>query len=50
LIAGTLLTPEPTSLSKCPQFFANATPPAIATRAQFRELCYEAFAVLHSGV
>lgn len=32
-----------------PQFFANGTPPAIAPQAQFRELCYEAFAVLHSG-
>ena len=44
-----LLTPESTSFSHCPQFFANGTPPAIAPRAQFRELCYEAFAVLHSG-
>ena len=44
-----LLTPEPTSFSQCPQFFANGTPPAITPRAQFRELCYEAFAVLHSS-
>ncbi|CAN7359605.1 DNA/RNA non-specific endonuclease [Acidovorax sp. LjRoot129] len=44
-----LLTPEPTSFAKCPHFFANGQPPAIAPRPQFRELCYEAFAVLHSG-
>lgn len=44
-----LLTPEPTSFAKCPQFFADSTPPAVAPQPQFRELCYEAFAVLHSG-
>ena len=44
-----LLTPEPTSFAQCPQFFANGTPPAITPRPQLRELCYEAFAVLHSG-
>ncbi|WP_369642591.1 DNA/RNA non-specific endonuclease [Acidovorax sp. A79] len=44
-----LLTPEPTSFAKCPQFFAHSTPPAVAPQPQFRELCYEAFAVLHSG-
>ena len=44
-----LLTPEPTSFAQCPQFFANGKPPAITPRPQFRELCYEAFAVLHSG-
>lgn len=44
-----LLTPVPTSFAKCPQFFADSTPPAVAPQPQFRELCYEAFAVLHSG-
>lgn len=44
-----LLTPEPTSFSQCLQFFANGTPPSITPRPQLRELCYEAFAVLHSG-
>ena len=47
--SAALLTPEPTSFAQCPQFFANGTPPAIAPRPQLRELCYEAFAVLHSG-
>lgn len=45
-----LLTPEPTSFAQCPQFFVNGTPPAITTRPQLRELCYEAFAVLHWGI
>jgi endonuclease G len=44
-----LLTPEPTSFAQCPQFFANSKPPVIAPRPLLRELCYEAFAVLHSG-
>lgn len=41
------------SASQCPEHFALATPPAItrtSLQAQTRELCYEAFAVLHSGV
>lgn len=44
-----LLTPQPSSFAQCPQFFVNGTPPAIKPRPQLRELCYEAFAVLHSG-
>lgn len=47
--SAALLTPEPTSFAQCPQFFANGLPPAITPRPQLRELCYEAFAVLHSG-
>lgn len=47
--SAALLTPEPTSFAQCPQFFANGIPPAITPRPQLRELCYEAFAVLHSG-
>ena len=47
--SAALLTPEPTSFAQCPQFFANGRPPAITPRPQLRELCYEAFAVLHSG-
>lgn len=44
-----LNTPEPNTFTKRPQFFANGTPPAIPSRPQLRELCYEAFAVLHTG-
>ena len=47
--SAALLTHEPTSFAQCPQFFANGAPPAITPRPQLRELCYEAFAVLHSG-
>ena len=39
----------PTSFDQCPQFFANGTPPKVPNRPQQRELCYEAFAILHSG-
>lgn len=44
-----LLTPEPTSFAQCPHFFPNGIPPAVLPRPHLRELCYEAFAVLHSG-
>lgn len=47
--SAALLTPQPTSFAQCPQFFANGQPPALPPRPQLRELCYEAFAVLHSG-
>lgn len=47
--SAALLTPQPTSFAQCPQFFANGKPPVIAPRTRLRELCYEAFAVLHSG-
>lgn len=40
---------HPTSFAQCPQFFANGTPPAVVPRPKLRELCYEAFAILHSG-
>lgn len=48
--SAALLAPEPTSFAKCPQFFANGVPPAVIRGPKLRELCYEAFAVLHSGV
>lgn len=47
--SAALLTPQPTSFAECPQFFANRTPPVVAKRPKLRELCYEAFAVLHDG-
>lgn len=40
---------HPTSFAKCPQFFLNGNPPTVAARPKLRELCYEAFAILHSG-
>jgi endonuclease G len=33
----------------CPQFFANGIPPIVEKRPLQRALCYEAFAILHSG-
>jgi endonuclease G len=33
----------------CPQFFVNGIPPIVEKRPLQRALCYEAFAVLHSG-
>lgn len=35
--------------STCLQFFANGKPPVVAPRPTNRALCYDAFAVLHSG-
>ena len=35
--------------SSCLQFFASAKPPVVAPRPTHRALCYDAFAVLHSG-
>lgn len=33
----------------CPQFFAGGRPPAVAPRPTHRALCYDSFAILHSG-
>lgn len=35
--------------STCPQFFANGTPPVVEKHPLQRALCYDAFAILHSG-
>ncbi|MFT6591654.1 MAG: endonuclease G [Rhodoferax sp.] len=37
------------SFSACPQFFANARSPVVVPRPTDRALCYDAFAILHSG-
>lgn len=35
--------------SHCKQFFARGTPPVVMDRPTHRALCYDAFAILHSG-
>ena len=39
----------PRSFSQCKSFFAGQRPPALTPRPRLRELCYDSFAVLHSG-
>ena len=38
-----------TDFAECPQFFANKKPPIVAPHPMQRALCYDAFAILHSG-
>ena len=37
------------AFTRCRQFFANGEPPVVATHPAHRALCYDAFAILHSG-
>ncbi|WP_371816462.1 DNA/RNA non-specific endonuclease [Roseateles sp. DAIF2] len=39
----------PASFARCPAFFAGQQPPQVARAPRQRELCFDAFAVLHSG-
>ena len=39
---------QPTRFTQCPHFFAQGKPPVVAPRPKLRELCYEAFAILHT--
>lgn len=39
----------PVGFSQCLQFFPNGKPPVLAQKPKLRELCYDAFAILHSG-
>lgn len=38
-----------TKFTECPQFFINGKPPVVPDAPKLRELCFEAFAILHSG-
>jgi endonuclease G len=38
-----------TEFSACTQFFAKAKPPVVLTQPKQRALCFDAFAILHSG-
>lgn len=42
-------TNDADSFSACRQFFAGGKPPVVAPRPTNRDLCYDAFAILHSG-
>lgn len=47
LFAGTAFAD---GFADCPQFFVNGKPPVVAQKHETnRELCYDAFAILHSG-
>lgn len=48
-LAWASLSQAAADFSACPQFFANAQPPVVAHRPTDQALCYDAFAVLHSG-
>jgi endonuclease G len=37
------------NFNACPQFFANAKAPVVTMRSTDRAMCYDAFAILHSG-
>lgn len=39
-----------TDFSKCTQFFVKAKPPIVKPAPKLRALCFDAFAILHSGV
>lgn len=47
--AGTRANDTASSFSACRHFFASGIPPAVAPRPTHRALCYDAFAILHSG-
>ena len=49
LLALTTTAYASEDFASCPQFFANAKPPVVAHHATDRALCYDAFAILHSG-
>lgn len=40
---------SPTSFKECPQHFAGGRPPITPAAPKLRALCFDAFAVLHSG-
>lgn len=48
-LASTATSQVAEDFSACTHFFANAKPPVVAPRPTNRALCYDAFAILHSG-
>jgi endonuclease G, mitochondrial len=48
-LSGTTLSFADEGFAACPHFFARSTPPIVEKRPLQRALCYDAFAILHSG-
>ena len=48
-LAPAASSPAKDVFSACPQFFVQSQSPRLAPRPTHRALCYEAFAILHSG-
>lgn len=49
LLATSAISVASTDFSACPQFFAKAQAPKVTPNPANRALCYDAFAILHSG-
>ena len=49
LLAVAVTSQAAEDFSACTQFFANGKPPIVAPHPTNRALCYDAFAILHSG-
>jgi endonuclease G, mitochondrial len=49
LLTATAISHAAADFSNCSQFFAKGKPPAVKPNLTHRALCYDAFAILHSG-
>lgn len=49
LLTATAISHAAADFSSCPQFFAKGKAPAVKPSTTHRALCYDAFAILHSG-
>lgn len=49
MLTATAISQAAADFSNCPQFFAKGKPPAVKPNPTHRALCYDAFAILHSG-
>ena len=49
LLTTTAIGHAAANFANCPQFFAEGRPPTVKPSPNHRALCYDAFAILHSG-
>ena len=49
LVASAAICQAASDFAACPQFFTKSQPPKVAPNPANRALCYDAFAILHSG-